>query len=1031
MSRCLFAVLLGLVAVANVAADPPRLTDLRTQQVGDATYFHATFSPPDDLDLPFAANLATKTVEWTRRRLATLPRLVAQDGNHAEIYYHHQALAPQKVAQIRVILPEPNGAIWFDGTFTQSTGKDRLFHTPPLTPGRSYRYKIVGTWDTPAKAIREERMIFVIPDETTIVDFTKPADKREPALPAQEPSAQLEFYGRVVGELPKDYLLIYPQKVAKDPLRKSEPFAGPVLELQPTAEAKVKADFAAGRDVPRVKDAVPTLEHLWAHAKVRQFAIMELLTPEFGYYSVASDLTAREYDIWRGGPPRLPPVEITRARLYDMTTGAAAITESLARERMLQGRPEPRSERKIDVALLPGIDIAEHPWKKMMAGKKPLPEPLAKLVPHDNYYVTFHNLDAFLAFGELADQWGGNVMHAVQVHSRDYHVRERYEEQLCLPSGKAIHKIVPQALLKQFTSDLIVDMAITGSDLNFKEGTDVSVIFHVKDKKQFLATFDLFIDAARKKHGKHLIADRSRYLGVEIENFTTELREVSLHRAAVGDFVIYANSPIALERILNTRGKLYKSLADSLDFQYMRTVFPRDAKEEDGFAFLSDAFIRQLVGPVAKIKTKRRYEALTSLQLATHAALFVGAETGKLPAGSMELMKISGLRGDELDVPEGPRVAWHGNRRLAVSPMYNTLHFTTPIIELPLDKVTPSEARDYAEFRREYMGLWRQFFDPVGLRLKLNDKQVKLEAYILPLVATTQYNQLRQYIGGPGTKFNWSLRGPNTAVQLFANVQTSGWATLWVDDSPLFRQLVEKRILNELGSHQVNVLDENNAHARQLIRELPWTVGIGGKEADKLAGVANLLWNAVRDKLELENKSRTAWIDGNYYITMQEDSLKRLRDLEKNKKARQGDDSEPLNMSLCFAPSTKKTANAIQLHFEWESHKQALGNNAVWLALEHAAVLDPAATDDLRRRAARMFLGYTPISPDGSAYHYDRQRDAVNNLRHGSFERERLHAGLDDASPLRGLLQQLQSVRADLRFREDGIHTILTIERGK
>jgi hypothetical protein len=36
-----------------------------------------------------------------------------------------------------------------------------------------------------------------------------------------------------------------------------------------------------------------------------------------------------------------------------------------------------------------------------------------------------------------------------------------------------------------------------------------------------------------------------------------------------------------------------------------------------------------------------------------------------------------------------------------------------------------------------------------------------------------------------------------------------------------------------------------------------------------------------------------------------------------------------------------------------------------------------------------------------------------------------------DSSPLNQLLETLRSVRADLRFREDGIHTVLTLERTK
>ena len=70
-----------------------------------------------------------------------------------------------------------------------------------------------------------------------------------------------------------------------------------------------------------------------------------------------------------------------------------------------------------------------------------------------------------------------------------------------------------------------------------------------------------------------------------------------------------------------------------------------------------------------------------------------------------------------------------------------------------------------------------------------------------------------------------------------------------------------------------------------------------------------------------------------------------------------------------------------------------------------------------------------PISPNGAAYRDDNRTDKVVNVRHGSLRRPRLHTSLDTKSSLTELLGQLQTVRADLRFREDGVHTILTIER--
>ena len=64
----------------------------------------------------------------------------------------------------------------------------------------------------------------------------------------------------------------------------------------------------------------------------------------------------------------------------------------------------------------------------------------------------------------------------------------------------------------------------------------------------------------------------------------------------------------------------------------MRTIFRYDDKDEAGFAYLSDAFIRNLVGPASKIKEKRRLEALTSMYMLHRGGLYHAWENGKPPA---------------------------------------------------------------------------------------------------------------------------------------------------------------------------------------------------------------------------------------------------------------------------------------------------------------------------------------------------------------------------------------------------------------
>ena len=141
----------------------------------------------------------------------------------------------------------------------------------------------------------------------------------------------------------------------------------------------------------------------------------------------------------------------------------------------------------------------------------------------------------------------------------------------------------------------------------------------------------------------------------------------------------------------------------------MRTVFSSADKKEDGFVFLSDAFIRRLVGPASRIKEKRRLEALTSLHMLTNAALFGAWETGKLPADHAAVLAAAGLRPEDVAVPEGKGARWEAGRQRAVSDVYNTIHFATPLIELPLDKVTQGEADEYGRFREEYSKLWDLF----------------------------------------------------------------------------------------------------------------------------------------------------------------------------------------------------------------------------------------------------------------------------------------------------------------------------------
>ena len=46
-----------------------------------------------------------------------------------------------------------------------------------------------------------------------------------------------------------------------------------------------------------------------------------------------------------------------------------------------------------------------------------------------------------------------------------------------------------------------------------------------------------------------------------------------------------------------------------------------------------------------------------------------------------------------------------------------------------------------------------------------------------------------------------------------------------------------------------------------------------------------------------------------------------------------------------------------------------------------------------------------------------------------SLRRPRLHSAIADDSPVQRLLEQFPNLRVDVRFREDGMHATVTVQR--
>ena len=84
-----------------------------------------------------------------------------------------------------------------------------------------------------------------------------------------------------------------------------------------------------------------------------------------------------------------------------------------------------------------------------------------------------------------------------------------------------------------------------------------------------------------------------------------------------------------------------KPLGKTTEFKYIRTLMVLGDEREDGFVYLSDPFIRRLVGPQLKLTEQRRMLCYNHLRMIAHALMLYRTQYGR-PAESLEQLAAAG-----------------------------------------------------------------------------------------------------------------------------------------------------------------------------------------------------------------------------------------------------------------------------------------------------------------------------------------------------------------------------------------------------
>jgi uncharacterized protein (TIGR03000 family) len=84
---------------------------------------------------------------------------------------------------LAVKVPTSDADVWVEKTQVTQAGTDRLFQSPPLEAGGTYRYEVVARWKAGGLERAESRSVTGTPGQTLSVDFTTSAEV--PAVPAK------------------------------------------------------------------------------------------------------------------------------------------------------------------------------------------------------------------------------------------------------------------------------------------------------------------------------------------------------------------------------------------------------------------------------------------------------------------------------------------------------------------------------------------------------------------------------------------------------------------------------------------------------------------------------------------------------------------------------------------------------------------------------------------------------------------------------------------------------------------------------
>ncbi len=420
----------------------------------------------------------------------------------------------------------------------------------------------------------------------------------------------------------------------------------------------------------------------------------------------------------------VPDEGLTRARreqapqasYFDVMGGRAAIRESMQLDLIRAPASGAAEERTIPISRVDPVNVQSHPFDRMLDDSdRPLVRvDLANVVPDDRFFAWFRDVDAMR---DILDGGAGQFARfesTLAVKSLDYDLAQRYQRML---------QVTDDALSRVGMLGAIGEIAIVAPDLFFIDGTDLTIVARLTSASVTRAVLDLLgLDAPADGQIRERTTDDG------LTNYWT-IR---------GDLLLLGSNEREIRRMLDLDPRRDKgSLGNSSEFLYMQQQLSI-ADDTRAYLYFSDPFVRRLVSPAVKVAQLRRMQARAEMEVLVAGAMLYLLDGHRHVPAKQQLI-------DRGYVPRYLETRDYAISEdlIVTSEEYGTIAGMKPLDPDAVTHVGENESVAYAGFVSNYTNYWRQFFDPIAVRLDRAGDDYEIQSFILPLLDSRIYNEVR------------------------------------------------------------------------------------------------------------------------------------------------------------------------------------------------------------------------------------------------------------------------------------------------